>query len=160
MISDKLSRLSINRSATKRVKERSLEEALQILRKIPAPLLQPLKSEHHRRLVQLLLSSQIDAVNTSASACRKLDQVIGRIFLYNMAHLRLVNWSLYSRVLCSRTWPLILVLICVITDVATPDSGQQVFSIWRGPTMSSQTTPPGAGEKDWICLILLVLLVY
>ncbi|XP_058231705.1 thyroid adenoma-associated protein homolog isoform X2 [Hemibagrus wyckioides] len=64
------------RSTTKRVKERSLEEALQILRKVPPPLLQPLKSEQHRRLVQLLLSSQIDAVNTSASACRKLDQML------------------------------------------------------------------------------------
>ncbi|XP_026787175.3 thyroid adenoma-associated protein homolog isoform X1 [Pangasianodon hypophthalmus] len=64
------------RSTTKRVKERSLEEALQMLRKISPPLLQSLKSEHHRHLIQLLLASQLDAVNTSTSACRKLDQML------------------------------------------------------------------------------------
>ncbi|KAK3538827.1 hypothetical protein QTP86_015956 [Hemibagrus guttatus] len=64
------------RSTTKRLTERSLEEALQMLRKIPPQLLQSLKPEYHRRLVQILLSSQLDAVNTSASACRKLDQML------------------------------------------------------------------------------------
>lgn len=80
-----------NRSTTKRVIEHSLEQALQMLRKIPPPLLQSLRSEHHRRLVQLILSSQLDAVNTSTLACRKLDQVTGRLFslrfLYNRMHI-------------------------------------------------------------------------
>ncbi|KAF5901036.1 thyroid adenoma-associated protein isoform X1, partial [Clarias magur] len=64
------------RSTTKRVIERSLEDALQTLRKIPPSFLQQLKPEHQRRLVQVVLTSQLDAVNTSASACRKLDQML------------------------------------------------------------------------------------
>ncbi|XP_060763342.1 tRNA (32-2'-O)-methyltransferase regulator THADA isoform X2 [Neoarius graeffei] len=71
------------RSNTKRVKERSLEEALQMLRKMSPLLLQSLKSEHHRCLVQLLLSSQLDAVNTSMSACRKLDQMLQHLAQVN-----------------------------------------------------------------------------
>lgn len=63
----------------KRVMERSIEDALQTLRKIPPPFLQHLTSENHRRLVQVVLRSQLDAVNTSTSACRKLDQVKGRL---------------------------------------------------------------------------------
>ncbi|XP_047675030.1 thyroid adenoma-associated protein homolog isoform X1 [Tachysurus fulvidraco] len=63
-------------STTKRFKERSLEEALQMLRKIAPPLLRSLRSENHRCLIQLLLSSQLDAVNTSSSACRKVDQML------------------------------------------------------------------------------------
>ncbi|KAI5613059.1 thyroid adenoma-associated protein-like isoform X3, partial [Silurus asotus] len=74
------------RSTTKRVKERLLEEALQMLRKVPPPLLQALKYEHQRRLTQLILSSQIDVVNKSTSACRKLDQML--------QHLAQVNESL------------------------------------------------------------------
>lgn len=69
--------ITAHRFTTKRVKERSLEEALQTLRKIPPTLLHSLEPEHHRRLVQLILSTQLGAANTPTSACRKLDQVTG-----------------------------------------------------------------------------------
>ncbi|XP_017580907.2 thyroid adenoma-associated protein homolog isoform X1 [Pygocentrus nattereri] len=60
-------------TTVRRSKERSLEEACQLLRKIPAALMQSL--QHHRPLVQLLLALQLEAVSTS-SACRKIDQML------------------------------------------------------------------------------------
>ncbi|XP_072521074.1 tRNA (32-2'-O)-methyltransferase regulator THADA [Salminus brasiliensis] len=59
------------RTTVKRSMERSLEEASQILRKVPAPLHQQL----HRHLVQLLLALQMEAASTS-STCRKIDQML------------------------------------------------------------------------------------
>ncbi|XP_062874157.1 tRNA (32-2'-O)-methyltransferase regulator THADA [Trichomycterus rosablanca] len=64
------------RSTTKRVKERVLEEALQMLKKIQIELLQLLESKHQNWLIHLLLSLQLEAVNVSSSACRKLDQML------------------------------------------------------------------------------------
>ncbi|KAL7836832.1 hypothetical protein AOLI_G00281160 [Acnodon oligacanthus] len=62
-------------TTVRRNKERSLEEACQLLRKVPAALMQSLQHQHHRRLVQLLLALQLEAVSTS-SVCRKIDQML------------------------------------------------------------------------------------
>ncbi|XP_073696191.1 tRNA (32-2'-O)-methyltransferase regulator THADA [Garra rufa] len=63
------------RSAGKRSRERSLEEASQILQKIPKKALCSLQPAALHQFVQLILALQLEAVNTS-SACRKLDQML------------------------------------------------------------------------------------
>lgn len=70
----------IGRSTGKRSRERSLEEASQILQKIPKEALHSLQSAALCQLVQLLLALQLEAVTVS-SACRKLNQVISTITL-------------------------------------------------------------------------------
>lgn len=64
----------MNRSSVKRCKERSLEEALQLLRKISETNLLGLEENHLLLLVRLLISLQLQMVNIS-TACRKVDQV-------------------------------------------------------------------------------------
>uniref|UniRef100_M4AUF1 Si:ch211-225b11.4 n=1 Tax=Xiphophorus maculatus TaxID=8083 RepID=M4AUF1_XIPMA len=61
-------------SSVKRSKERSLEEAAQLLRQIPEAQLRGLEEEHLLLLVRLLLSLQLEMVSIS-TACRKVDQV-------------------------------------------------------------------------------------
>lgn len=63
-----------DRSSVKRSKERSLEEAAQLLRQIPEAQLRGLEEEHLLLLVRLLLSLQLEMVSIS-TACRKVDQV-------------------------------------------------------------------------------------
>lgn len=70
----------IGRSTGKRSRERSLEEALQILQKIPKEALHSLQSAALHQFAQLLLALQLEAV-TISSACRKLDQVISTFTL-------------------------------------------------------------------------------
>uniref|UniRef100_A0A3B5MH56 Si:ch211-225b11.4 n=1 Tax=Xiphophorus couchianus TaxID=32473 RepID=A0A3B5MH56_9TELE len=60
--------------SVKRSKERSLEEAAQLLRQIPEAQLRGLEEEHLLLLVRLLLSLQLEMVSIS-TACRKVDQV-------------------------------------------------------------------------------------
>lgn len=62
------------RSTVKRWKERNLEDAAQVLRKIPEPQLRSLGEDHLLLLVRLLLHMQLEMANISI-ACRKLDQV-------------------------------------------------------------------------------------
>ncbi|XP_077097434.1 tRNA (32-2'-O)-methyltransferase regulator THADA isoform X6 [Siphateles boraxobius] len=64
-----------SRSTGKRSRERSLEEALQILQKIPKEALHSLQSAALHQFAQLLLALQLEAV-TISSACRKLDQIL------------------------------------------------------------------------------------
>ncbi|XP_056135401.1 thyroid adenoma-associated protein homolog [Lampris incognitus] len=64
-----------SRSCVKRCKERCLEEAAQLLRKIPETQLRSLKEKHLLLLVRLLISMQWQMVNISM-ACRKLDQML------------------------------------------------------------------------------------
>ncbi|KTG32675.1 hypothetical protein cypCar_00004024 [Cyprinus carpio] len=63
------------RSAGKRSRERSLEEASQILQKIPKEALGSLQPSTLHQFVQLVLGLQLEAV-TSSSTCRKLDQML------------------------------------------------------------------------------------
>uniref|UniRef100_A0A671R447 Thyroid adenoma-associated protein homolog n=1 Tax=Sinocyclocheilus anshuiensis TaxID=1608454 RepID=A0A671R447_9TELE len=63
------------RSAGKRSRERSLEEASQILQKIPKEALGSLQPAALHQFVQLVLALQLEAV-TSSSTCRKLDQML------------------------------------------------------------------------------------
>ncbi|XP_062273526.1 tRNA (32-2'-O)-methyltransferase regulator THADA [Scomber scombrus] len=70
---DKLSESS--RSSVKRCKERILEEAVQLLRKISETDLQGLKESQLLLLVRLLISLQLQMVNIS-TACRKVDQML------------------------------------------------------------------------------------
>ncbi|XP_040011618.1 thyroid adenoma-associated protein homolog isoform X2 [Xiphias gladius] len=70
---DKLSESS--RSGVKRCKERSLEEAAQLLRQIPEAQLGGLAESHLLTLVRLLISMQLQTVNIS-TACRKVDQML------------------------------------------------------------------------------------
>uniref|UniRef100_A0A3B3TNA3 Si:ch211-225b11.4 n=1 Tax=Poecilia latipinna TaxID=48699 RepID=A0A3B3TNA3_9TELE len=62
-------------SSVKRSKERSLEEAAQLLRQIPEAQLRGLEEEHLLLLVRLLLSLQLEMVSIS-TACRKVDQML------------------------------------------------------------------------------------
>ncbi|KAF3850829.1 hypothetical protein F7725_012601 [Dissostichus mawsoni] len=64
-----------NRSSVKRCKERCLEEALQLLRRISEDQLGVLEESHILLLVRLLISMQLKMVNIS-TACRKVDQVL------------------------------------------------------------------------------------
>ncbi|XP_076846062.1 tRNA (32-2'-O)-methyltransferase regulator THADA isoform X2 [Brachyhypopomus gauderio] len=64
-----------SRSSVTRAKARALEDASRTLETLPVPLLRSLEQKHHRRLVQLLLGLQTEPGNT-ASACRKLDQMM------------------------------------------------------------------------------------
>ncbi|XP_067262845.1 tRNA (32-2'-O)-methyltransferase regulator THADA isoform X2 [Chanodichthys erythropterus] len=71
-----LQKLTENAKSTgKRSRERSLEEASQILQKIPKEALNSLQSASLCQLAQLLLALQLEAV-TISSACRKLDQIL------------------------------------------------------------------------------------
>ncbi|CAL8343007.1 unnamed protein product [Lota lota] len=63
-----------SRSTVKRCKERCLEDAFQLLKKIPDAHLCSLEEKHLLLLVRLLISMQLEMVNSSI-ACRKLDQV-------------------------------------------------------------------------------------
>lgn len=64
----------LDRSPTKRCKERCLEEANQLLRQLPDESLRGLEENHLLLLVRLLLSMQLHTVCIS-TACRKADQV-------------------------------------------------------------------------------------
>ncbi|XP_012718940.2 thyroid adenoma-associated protein homolog [Fundulus heteroclitus] len=70
---DKLSESS--RSSIKRSKERSLDEAVQLLRRISEAQLRGLEEERLLLLVRLLLSLQLEMVSIS-TACRKVDQML------------------------------------------------------------------------------------
>ncbi|KAM7416659.1 hypothetical protein PAMA_018626 [Pampus argenteus] len=70
---DKLSESS--RSSVKRCKERCLEEAVQLLRKISETHLHSLEENHLLLLVRLLISLQLQMVGIS-TACRKVDQML------------------------------------------------------------------------------------
>ncbi|XP_067295363.1 tRNA (32-2'-O)-methyltransferase regulator THADA isoform X1 [Pseudorasbora parva] len=63
------------RSTGKRSRERCLEEASQILQKIPKEALHSLQSAALYQFAQLLLALQLEAV-TISSVCRKLDQIL------------------------------------------------------------------------------------
>ncbi|XP_066509917.1 tRNA (32-2'-O)-methyltransferase regulator THADA-like [Hoplias malabaricus] len=63
------------RSPVRRSKERCLEEACQILKNFPSPLMLSLQQHHRLSLVQLLLALQMDTAST-ASACRKIDKML------------------------------------------------------------------------------------
>ncbi|XP_026068454.1 thyroid adenoma-associated protein homolog [Carassius auratus] len=63
------------RSAGKRSRERSLDEASQVLQKIPKEALGSLKPAALHQFVRLVLALQLEAV-TSSSTCRKLDQML------------------------------------------------------------------------------------
>ena len=71
----------MNRSSVKRCKERSLEEAVQLLRKISETDLEGLKESQLLLLVRLLISLQLQMVNIS-TACRKVDQVSSILSLF------------------------------------------------------------------------------
>ena len=58
----------------KRCKERCLEDAFQLLKKIPDVHLSSLEEEQVLLLVRLLLSMQLEMANSSV-ACLKLDKV-------------------------------------------------------------------------------------
>ncbi|KAK0150982.1 Thyroid adenoma-associated [Merluccius polli] len=77
-----------SRSTVKRCKERCLEEASQLLKKIPGSRLCGLEEQHLLLLVRLLLAMQLDMANISI-ACRKLDQML--------QHLAKVNHQLVFR---------------------------------------------------------------
>ncbi|MEQ2294152.1 hypothetical protein AMECASPLE_000992 [Ameca splendens] len=64
-----------SRSSVKRSKERSLEEAVQLLRQISEAQLRGMEKEHLLLLVRLLLSLQLEMVSIS-TACRKVDQML------------------------------------------------------------------------------------
>lgn len=68
--------LSLNRSNIKRCKERSLEEAGQLLRKIPVKQLQCLEERLLLPLIRLLVAMQMQMFNI---ASRKLDQVQNKL---------------------------------------------------------------------------------
>uniref|UniRef100_A0A3Q2QTY6 Si:ch211-225b11.4 n=1 Tax=Fundulus heteroclitus TaxID=8078 RepID=A0A3Q2QTY6_FUNHE len=63
------------RSSNKRSKERSLDEAVQLLRRISEAQLRGLEEERLLLLVRLLLSLQLEMVSIS-TACRKVDQML------------------------------------------------------------------------------------
>uniref|UniRef100_A0A667ZTH9 Si:ch211-225b11.4 n=1 Tax=Myripristis murdjan TaxID=586833 RepID=A0A667ZTH9_9TELE len=75
----------VNRSGVKRCKERCLEEAAQLLRKIPETQLHNLEERHLLLLVRLLISLQLQMVHISTASC-KLDQML--------QHLEKVNHQL------------------------------------------------------------------
>lgn len=62
------------RAEVKRSKERCLDEAVQLLRKIPVDQLESLDEKHLHLLIKLLLAMQLQTANIS-TASRKLDQV-------------------------------------------------------------------------------------
>ncbi|XP_038151490.1 thyroid adenoma-associated protein homolog isoform X1 [Cyprinodon tularosa] len=64
-----------SRSSVKRSKERSLDEAVQLMRQISEEQLHGLEEEHQLLLVRLLLSLQLEMVNIS-TACRKVDRML------------------------------------------------------------------------------------
>lgn len=64
----------MSRSSVKRCKERCLEEAAQLLRRIPDAQLRGSEDKRLLLLVKLLLSTQLQTVSIS-TACRKVDQV-------------------------------------------------------------------------------------
>ncbi|XP_047238412.1 thyroid adenoma-associated protein homolog isoform X1 [Girardinichthys multiradiatus] len=64
-----------SRSRVKRSKERSLEEAVQLLKQISEAQLRGMEKEHLLLLVRLLLSLQLEMVSIS-TACRKVDQML------------------------------------------------------------------------------------
>ncbi|KAM6930999.1 tRNA (32-2'-O)-methyltransferase regulator THADA [Xenentodon cancila] len=70
---DKLSESS--RSSVKRCKERCLDEAAQLLRRIPEAQLRALGDRYVLLLVRLLLSLQLNMASCS-TACRKVDQML------------------------------------------------------------------------------------
>ncbi|MFT7808492.1 thyroid adenoma-associated protein homolog [Arapaima gigas] len=63
------------RSAAKRCRERRAEEALRLLKRLPARQLRSLDAAALRPLVQLLLCMQLESARAS-TACRTLDQMI------------------------------------------------------------------------------------
>ncbi|XP_030000291.1 thyroid adenoma-associated protein homolog [Sphaeramia orbicularis] len=77
-----------SRSSVKRCKERCLEEAVQLLRRISHTQLLGLEDRHLLLLVKLLISLQLQMVNIS-TACRKADQML--------QHLAKVNHQLVFR---------------------------------------------------------------
>uniref|UniRef100_A0A8C5ALD0 Thyroid adenoma-associated protein homolog n=1 Tax=Gadus morhua TaxID=8049 RepID=A0A8C5ALD0_GADMO len=77
-----------SRHTVKRCKERCLEDAFQLLKKIPDAHLSSLEEEQLLLLVRLLLSMQLEMVNSSI-ACRKLDKIL--------QHLAKVNHQLVLR---------------------------------------------------------------
>ncbi len=83
----------LNRSSVKRCKERCLEEAAQLLRRLPEEQLGVLEESRLLLLVRLLLSLQLQMVNIS-TACRKVDQV-GPKCLCHVRYTPLnTNWNL------------------------------------------------------------------
>lgn len=64
----------LNRSTIKRIKERCLEEAVQLLRQIPETQLHVLEEKQLLLVVRVLISLQLQMVSIS-TASRKLDQV-------------------------------------------------------------------------------------
>ncbi|KAI1900978.1 hypothetical protein AGOR_G00055400 [Albula goreensis] len=65
-------------NSVKRTKERLLEEASQLLRRVNQKQLQALGNEYTLPLVRLLISMQLQMVHIS-TACRKLDQMIQQL---------------------------------------------------------------------------------
>lgn len=64
----------MNRNNVKRIKERCLDEAIQLLKQTPEAELRGIDEGQLLLLVRLLLSLQLQAVSIS-TACRKVDQV-------------------------------------------------------------------------------------
>lgn len=71
----------MNRSSSKRCKERRLEEAAQLLRRISDAQLEVLEESRLLLLVRLLVSMQMQVSNIS-TAFRKMDQVSLTVSLF------------------------------------------------------------------------------
>ncbi|MEQ2164332.1 hypothetical protein GOODEAATRI_005586, partial [Goodea atripinnis] len=95
-------------SSVKRSKERSLEEAVQLLRQISEAQLRGMEKEHLLLLVRLLLSLQLEMVSIS-TACRKVDQCCNRDtrLLAGTAVAMLMNTASESRVAGAAAWDLL-----------------------------------------------------
>uniref|UniRef100_A0A3P9QEL2 Si:ch211-225b11.4 n=1 Tax=Poecilia reticulata TaxID=8081 RepID=A0A3P9QEL2_POERE len=94
-----------DRSSVKRSKERSLEEAAQLLRQIPEAQLRGLEEEHLLLLVRLLLSLQLEMVSIS-TACRKVDQVscTDSFYTVQMKHVCLQAFQLLPNKVAPLVW--------------------------------------------------------
>ncbi|KAI3372852.1 hypothetical protein L3Q82_023303, partial [Scortum barcoo] len=99
---DKLSESS--RSSVKRCKERSLEEAFQLLRQTPEAQLRVSQESHHLQLlVRLLISMQLQMV-TISTACRKVDQMLQHLVkVDHQCVFRETRQSLHAIVLTEQT---------------------------------------------------------
>ncbi|XP_034152617.1 thyroid adenoma-associated protein homolog isoform X2 [Esox lucius] len=85
-----------SRNSIKRCKERSLDEASQLLRKISEKQLQCLEEKHLLPLIRLLVAMQIQMFNMSI-ASRKLDQMLQQLAKVN----RLLVFQEIKQHLCS-----------------------------------------------------------
>ncbi|XP_053726379.1 thyroid adenoma-associated protein homolog isoform X1 [Synchiropus splendidus] len=97
--------LESSRSSVKRSKEKFLDEAVQMLRKVPQAELASLEAGHLQQMVRLLLSLQLQMANIS-TACRKVDQLLQHLatvdqqLVYRETEACMHSTSLHGRILC------------------------------------------------------------